>query len=150
GKGHLHDVLVRLACADQSVVRPHRNALPLPLLGDLGIGFLDQRTEPAEHLAPPVAELLDSRVDQLRRRLSLLRPARLHGNVTRSTLTPRPMRSRGMPLSPTMWSMPIAANTRLPLRCRSSMRAVKSPFLANASRSRSADSSGVSHSNHSR
>src|SRR5215472_11327677 len=25
GEGHLHDALVGLACADQSVVRPHRN-----------------------------------------------------------------------------------------------------------------------------
>jgi len=55
GEGHLHDVLVSLTCADQSVVRPHRNPSPLPLLDDLGIGFLDQGTEPAEHLAPPVA-----------------------------------------------------------------------------------------------
>src|SRR5215831_13004308 len=55
GEGHLHDVLVSLACADQSVVRPHRNPSPLPLLDDLGIGFLDQGAEPAEHLAPPVA-----------------------------------------------------------------------------------------------
>src|SRR5262245_29300468 len=41
GEGHLHDVLVSLACADQSVVRPHRNPSPLPLLDDFGIGFLD-------------------------------------------------------------------------------------------------------------
>src|ERR1051326_8538176 len=54
GEGHLHDVLVSLSCADQSVVRPHRNSSPLPLLDDLGIGFLDQAAEPAEHLAPPV------------------------------------------------------------------------------------------------
>src|SRR6267154_4256162 len=55
GEGHLYDVLVSLACADQSVVRPHRNPSPLPLLDDFGIGFLDQGTEPAEHLAPPIA-----------------------------------------------------------------------------------------------
>src|SRR3954451_19742940 len=72
GEGHLHDVLVSLACADQSVVRPHRNPSPLPLLDDFGIGFLDQGTEPAEHLAPPVVQLLDSRVYQLRRRLAFL------------------------------------------------------------------------------
>jgi hypothetical protein len=35
---------------------------PLPLLDDFGIGFLDQGAEPTEHLAPTVAELLDSRV----------------------------------------------------------------------------------------
>ena len=44
---------------------PDRNASPLPLLDDVGIGFLDQGAEPAEHLAPPVAQLLDPRVDQL-------------------------------------------------------------------------------------
>src|SRR5262249_59587714 len=78
GEGHLHDVLVSLACADQSVVRPHRNPSPLPLLADFGIGFLHENTEPAEHLAPPVAQLLDSRVYHLRRRLAFLRPALLH------------------------------------------------------------------------
>ena len=66
GEGHLHDVLVRLTRADHAVVRPHRNPSPLPLLDDFGVGFLDQGTEPAEHLAPPVAQLLDFRVDQLR------------------------------------------------------------------------------------
>src|SRR5450755_5083047 len=55
GEGHLHDALVSLAGADQSVVRPHRNPSPLPLLDDFRIGFLDQGTEPAEHLSPPVA-----------------------------------------------------------------------------------------------
>src|SRR6516225_11839035 len=78
GEGHLHDVLVGLACADQSVVRPHWNASPLPLLDDFGIGFLDQGTEPAEHHAAPVAELLDSRVYQLRSRLGVWRPTLLH------------------------------------------------------------------------
>src|SRR5436190_3584939 len=87
GEGHLHDVLVSLARADQSVVRPHRNPSPLPLLDDFGIGFLDQGTEPAEHLAPPVAKLLDSRVYQLRRRLAFLRPALLHARF--SSLVPR-------------------------------------------------------------
>src|SRR5450631_4026998 len=42
GEGHLHDALVSLAGADQSVVRPHRNPSPLPLLDDFRIGFLDQ------------------------------------------------------------------------------------------------------------
>src|SRR4029434_11012237 len=39
GEGHLHDILVSLARADQSFVRPHWNA-PLPLFHDFGIGFL--------------------------------------------------------------------------------------------------------------
>src|SRR5215469_1987368 len=79
GEGHLHDVLVGLTGADQSLVRPHWHASPFPLLDDFRIGFLDQGTEPAEHLAPPVAQLLDSRVYQLRRRLGFLRAALLHG-----------------------------------------------------------------------
>jgi len=33
--------LVSLACADQSVARPHRDPSPLPLLDDFGIGFPD-------------------------------------------------------------------------------------------------------------
>src|SRR5262245_1763489 len=82
GEGHLHDVLVSLAGADHSVVLPHRNPSPLPLLDDFGIGFLEQGTEPAEHLAPPVAELLDSLVYQLRRRLACLRPALLHARFS--------------------------------------------------------------------
>src|SRR5262245_4990014 len=101
GEGHLHDVLVRLACADQSVVRPHRNPSPLPLLDDFGIGFPHQCAEPAEHRAPPVAEFLDSRVDQLRRRLAFLRPALLHaGDSTWSLgLTTAPLCERAGPLA---------------------------------------------------
>src|ERR1700738_3918149 len=55
GEGHLHDVLVSLACADQSVVRPHRNPSPLPLLDDFAAAFLAKVREPAEHFAPPIA-----------------------------------------------------------------------------------------------
>src|SRR6516165_3894556 len=40
-ESHLHDVLVSLACADNSVVLPHRHPSPFPLLDDFGIGFLD-------------------------------------------------------------------------------------------------------------
>src|SRR6185503_13355538 len=56
GEGHLHDALVGLARADDSVVVPRRDPAPLPLLDDFGIGFLYQGSEPAERLAPPVAE----------------------------------------------------------------------------------------------
>ena len=49
---------------------------------DFGIGFPDQGTEPAEHLASPVVQLLDPRVYQLRRRLDLLRPALLHARLS--------------------------------------------------------------------
>lgn len=54
-KRHLHHALVRLTRADQSVMRPHGHPSPLPLLNDVGIGFFDYGTEPAEHLAAPVA-----------------------------------------------------------------------------------------------
>src|SRR5438128_4578857 len=70
-KVHLHDVLVRLAGADQSVVRPHRNPSPLSLLDHLGVGLLDQCAELGEHLAPPVTQLLDPLVYHPRWRLSL-------------------------------------------------------------------------------
>src|SRR5581483_3187574 len=72
GEGHLYDVFVSLARADQSVVGPYRHSSPLPLFNHFGIGVLDQSSEPAEHLAPPIAELLNPRIDQLTRRLALL------------------------------------------------------------------------------
>jgi hypothetical protein len=67
GESHLHDALVRLAGADQSMVRPHRDPSPPPSFDDLGIGFPDESAEAREHLASPVAELLDSRIYQPRR-----------------------------------------------------------------------------------
>src|SRR6266568_4047560 len=51
---------------------------PLPLLGHFGVCLLDQGAEPGEHLAPPVAQILDSSVYELRWRLGFLRPALLH------------------------------------------------------------------------
>src|SRR5262245_46616999 len=87
GEGHLHDALVGLARADDSVVRPHRNASPLPFLDHFGIGFLDQGTEAAEHFAPPVAKLLDSRVDQPRRRRVFRRPALLHARFSLTAIS---------------------------------------------------------------
>src|SRR5262245_54815465 len=62
----LDNVLVCLAGADQPVVRPHRNAPPLPLFGNLGVGLFDQGADPRECLAAPVAQLLDLRVYQPR------------------------------------------------------------------------------------
>src|SRR5215475_3396523 len=66
GEGHLHDVLVRLTGADYSRVRPHRNSSPLPLLDHVGVGLLDENSDPSEHLAPPITQFLDSRIYQLR------------------------------------------------------------------------------------
>src|ERR1019366_6275701 len=84
GEGHLHDILVRLTGADHSGVRPHRNPPPLPLLDHFGVGLPDENSDPSERLAPPVTQLLDSRIYQLRGRVacfSLFRAALplLHG-----------------------------------------------------------------------
>src|SRR5690606_19519890 len=78
GEGHLHDVLVGLAGAEDAVVLPHRNPAPLPRLDHVGIGLLDQASDPGKRLAPPIAQFPDPLVDQLGRRLSVLRPALPH------------------------------------------------------------------------
>src|SRR5438132_5951660 len=78
GEGHLHHALVGLARADHPIVRPHGSPSPLPLLDHLGVGLLDESTEPGERLTPPVAQLPDPRVYQLRRRPGFLRSALLH------------------------------------------------------------------------
>src|SRR5438093_581176 len=70
GEGHLHDILIRLTGADHSGVRPHRNPPPLPLLDHFGVGLLDENSEPSERLPPPITQLLDSRIYQLRGRVS--------------------------------------------------------------------------------
>ena len=66
GECQLDHVLVCLARADQPVVRPHRNASPLPLFGNPGVGLFYQGADPGERLAAPVAQLLDPRVYQPR------------------------------------------------------------------------------------
>src|SRR3546814_1472335 len=56
--------------------------LPLPLLDHVGIGLSDESADPGEHLAPPIIQLRDSRIDQPRGRVSAffcLRAAVLHG-----------------------------------------------------------------------
>src|SRR6476620_12569588 len=81
GESQLHDTLVRLAGADDAGVLPHRNPSPLPFLGPLGVGLLDEISDSRERLAPPVTQLLDSRIDQRSRRVtsfSFLRAALLH------------------------------------------------------------------------
>src|SRR5262245_8729448 len=65
-EGHLHDIRVRLTGADHSGMRPHRNPSPLPLLDHFGVGLLDENADPSERLAPPITQLLDSRIYQLR------------------------------------------------------------------------------------
>src|SRR5512140_3741824 len=60
-------------------MRPHRNAPPLPLLDDLGVGLLDERTDTGERPPPPVVQFPDPRVDQPGRGCALGRGALLHG-----------------------------------------------------------------------
>src|SRR5664280_1287434 len=79
GESQLHDALVRLAGADNAVVRPNRNASPLPLLDHLRISLFDESADMGERLAPPVVQLLDPRVDQPRRGFALGRGALFHG-----------------------------------------------------------------------
>src|SRR5881396_2575954 len=78
----LGHALVGLTSTDTPVVVPDRcpgvrGFHPLPFLDDLGVRLLDDSAHFAERLAPPVAQLLDSRVYQLRRRLAFLRSALL-------------------------------------------------------------------------
>src|SRR5260370_40028970 len=58
-------------------MRPHRNSRhrvrrlsPFHLLDHFGVGLLDEHSDPSEHLAPPIPQLLDSRIDQPRGRVS--------------------------------------------------------------------------------
>src|SRR5262245_11306000 len=66
GEGHLHDIRVCLTGTDHSGVRPNGNPSPLPLLDHFGVGTLDEIPDPSERLAPPITQLPDSRIDQLR------------------------------------------------------------------------------------
>src|SRR6266849_10017961 len=70
GEGHLHDSLVRLTGADDAGVLPHRNPSPLPLLDHFRVGLLDESSNPSERIASPIFQLLDSRIYQLRGRVS--------------------------------------------------------------------------------
>ena len=62
-KRQLDDALVRLSRADDAAVRADGSSHPFPLFDDLWIGLVDDRAHPREHLAAPVAELLDALVD---------------------------------------------------------------------------------------
>jgi hypothetical protein len=78
GESQLHDALVCLAGADDAVVRPDRNAPPLPLLDHRRVGLSDEGAHPRERLAAPVAQLPDPRVDQPGRGFAPGRGALLH------------------------------------------------------------------------
>src|SRR5262249_34539798 len=78
GEGQLHYRLVRLAGADDPVVRPYGSAHPLPLLHDVRVCLFDELAHPAQGLPAPVPELGDPFVDQLRCRLALGRTRLFH------------------------------------------------------------------------
>src|SRR5215831_2223878 len=78
GEGQLHYRLVRLAGADDPVVRPDRSAHPLPLLHDVRVCLFDELAHPVQGLPAPVPELGDSFVNQLRCRLALGRTRLFH------------------------------------------------------------------------
>src|SRR5438067_1652767 len=80
GERELHGGLVRLAGADDAVVRPDRHA-PLPLLDDVGVRRLDELAHPAEDFAAPIRELGDSPRDKLSRRFALARARLFHALI---------------------------------------------------------------------
>src|SRR5919201_1625988 len=59
-EGQFHYRLVRLAGADDPVVRPYGSAPPLPLLHDVRVCLFDELAHPAQGLATPVPKLGDS------------------------------------------------------------------------------------------
>src|SRR5262245_7943581 len=70
-------------------MRPNRNPSPLPLLDHFGISLLDETSKPSERLASPITQLLNSRIYQLRGRVSsffLLRAPRVLLHVCRRFL----------------------------------------------------------------
>src|SRR5262245_4676907 len=50
-------------------MRPHRHPSPLPLLDHFRVGALDENSDPSQRLAPPITQLLDSRIYQPRGRV---------------------------------------------------------------------------------
>src|SRR5437899_12666359 len=85
----LHDSLVRRAGADQSSLRPNRNASPLPLHDHFRVSLFDESADMGERLAPPVAQFLDPRVDQPRREFALGRCALFRVGPTSAITTQR-------------------------------------------------------------
>src|SRR5215471_10692934 len=77
-EGQLHYRLVRLAGADDPVVRPYGSAHPLPLLLAVRVCLFDELAHLVQGLPAPVPELGDSFVNQLRCRLALGRTRLFH------------------------------------------------------------------------
>src|SRR5439155_19447632 len=77
GERELHDGLVRLASADDSVMRPCGSTRacrlhPLHFLDDVRVCLLDELAHPAQGLPAPVPELGNPLVTPLRCRLALV------------------------------------------------------------------------------
>src|SRR5262245_43024855 len=75
-EGQLDGILVRLASADDSGVRPYgnpqhrvRRLSPFHLLDNLGVCLLDEIADSRERVAPPISQFLDPRIDQPRGRV---------------------------------------------------------------------------------
>src|SRR5262245_36208747 len=64
GEGQLHGLLVCLTGADNPAVRPHRHS-PLPLLDHFRVSLLDEHSDSSKHVATPIIQLFDSRIDLL-------------------------------------------------------------------------------------
>src|SRR5438270_5933888 len=115
GERELHDGLVRLARADDSVVRPCGNARvrrlhPLHFLDDVPVRLFDELAHPAQGLPAPVPELGDPLVNPLRCRLALVGIRLFH------VLLPKPPTSTRMPStthSSVATSPPAGGGTRL-------------------------------------
>jgi len=65
GEGHLYHRLVRLAGADDPVMRPDRHAAPFPFFNGLRVGHLDDGPKVRERIAASVAQRRDPLVDAL-------------------------------------------------------------------------------------
>jgi hypothetical protein len=52
-------------------VRPPRNSSPLPLLDHFRVGLSEETSDASERLAPPITQLLDSRINELRGEIAL-------------------------------------------------------------------------------
>src|SRR5438034_6935819 len=62
-------VLPKLVCS-RDCSRNQRSGERDTLLDHFGVGLLDENSDPSERLAPPITQLLDSRIAQLRGRVS--------------------------------------------------------------------------------
>src|SRR5215204_1224408 len=110
GERELHDGLVRLAGADDPVVRPRGSARvrrlhPLHLLDDVRVCLLDELAHPPHGLPAPVPELGDPLVDPFRCRPALSRTRTLHAvllNIRLGSNSHAAMLVIGSRLSPTV------------------------------------------------